>query len=301
MRDFQRLSRRRACGIPIAPVSPGSNSERSQKMPTRKEYGEMSVSLLLGAGAGLTAMYLLDPKAGAKRRKRLRSTAANAMPALDTRYLHQLADRTRGMAGSIASKAGEMAHRFSTGEMCDRAEDAYEHARETARNKWRSLRDSDHAGESHHAGIAGVLSVVVGVLGAGALGAGILYLLDPQAGARRRKMLRVQAHLAQQRGSEAVQRQAEYLKGKARDAAAGAQSMLHRAGEAITDDALMASVREHLGSAIENASRVAVRIGNGIVTLSGSLSPEEAEEAAAATRKVEGVRDVVQQFNQPAK
>lgn len=77
--------------------------------------------LLAAAAAGATAMYLLDPEQGARRRARLRSGAQRLERELDqraTRFGRRIEGelRRRGLWGARREPAGALPERGSAGE-----------------------------------------------------------------------------------------------------------------------------------------------------------------------------------------
>jgi len=200
-------------------ISKEFNQETKMKRPV-----EDGLSLLVGAGVGMALMYLLDPDTGSNRREQLQQAARERLAKAGTaasaglEHLHDAVDRAahtptvqllaaraaeaaKGVyheIGSHASAAADDAHRQATGvaeglqskisgkidELRDKASDLKDTAR-SRYGKWlnRSTlaigRDEDY----HYIGQTAC------ALGSLALGAGAVYLFDPEMGAKRRAQL----------------------------------------------------------------------------------------------------------------
>src|SRR4051794_10571358 len=170
-----------------------------------KRSVEDSLSLLAGAAIGGVLMYMLDPESGRRRRERLSERA------------HDLAGssgNTLGAAfGAVSSKAGEMMntwrdsaadtassaadaassagsglfHRAAdyAGHWFNRAKDATGDARDSASRYVRRLGNYVPHEREHH--YVGQTACAIGSL---ALGAGLIFFLDPNSGRRRRALAR---------------------------------------------------------------------------------------------------------------
>lgn len=126
-----------------------------------KRLVEDTLSLLVGAGVGLGAMYLFDPERGADRRKHLRRSAERALrDSVDTAHEYWNTGR------NYVHSALEDAHR------------KYDDSRQQAM-AW--ARQKSMVGESEETYGVGrsVISVVAGTVACLAIGAGLLALLDP--------------------------------------------------------------------------------------------------------------------------
>jgi hypothetical protein len=140
---------------------------------------------------------------------------------------------------------------------------------------------------------SGTISLL-GVGGAAtALGAGLMYLLDPQLGRRRR-------HLAQDRSAAALRRARRRFGRLARRARAETDGLVQRARHlnhlnepAPNDEALADRVRSEIFRDLDRHGRINVNVEDGVVVLRGQLDrSEQIESLAAAARRVPGVRDV---------
>ncbi len=126
-------------------------------------------------------------------------------------------------------------------------------------------------------------------LGTG-LGAGLMYLLDPEAGRRRRARLRDQATAAARRAQEALAAAGHDLCNRATGVAAQARALL--APEEVPDQTLAERVRAQLGHCVRHMGSLEVTARAGRVRLRGPILAREAEAARAAAAAVRGVRQV---------
>ncbi len=131
--------------------------------------------------------------------------------------------------------------------------------------------------------------IIAGLL----LGAGMMYLLDPDRGRRRRALLRDQIvsgmHRVEDLGED-LAATSRHVQNRAHGVAAEARSRF--SVEDVDDSVLEARVRSAIGRAISNPGAVEVRAEYGRVTLSGPVLAEEVDELLATVRSVRGVTEV---------
>lgn len=123
-----------------------------------------------------------------------------------------------------------------------------------------------------------------------AAGAGLMYLLDPQTGRRRRALLRDKVVHAGHLTSDALRKSARDTGNRARGLAARSRSAFRRG--AVPDDVLAERVRAALGRAVSHPSAIEVTAEDGRVTLSGPILDREVEKLLRTVSKVRGVREV---------
>ena len=132
---------------------------------------------------------------------------------------------------------------------------------------------------------------VVTTVGAGMMGAGLVYVLDPRLGRRRRAMLRDKGvHFFKMIGRGA--------KITGRDIGHRFQGVISKGlrvfrKRSIIDNVLLQRVRAELGRTTTNPSGIKVNAMNGEVTLSGSVLQHEYRPLLKRIQKVAGVRYVV--------
>jgi uncharacterized membrane protein len=132
-----------------------------------------------------------------------------------------------------------------------------------------------------------------GMLLAGGLGigAGLMYLLDPDRGRRRRAQLRDRVTSAVNRAACQANATAGDIAHRARGLMAEARTMLNGA-EQPDDVVLAARIRSALGRAVSHPHALRVETDGGRVTLRGPVLAHEVPRLLARTAAVPGVRSV---------
>jgi osmotically-inducible protein OsmY len=131
-----------------------------------------------------------------------------------------------------------------------------------------------------------LLSFVAGA----AIGAGLMFLLDPDRGDRRRALARDQVLSAGRRAGDQLGAKARHLGNRARGLAASARARFQ--GDEAGDEVVEERVRAELARVVSQPAPVVVEVEHGVVTLSGPIRATEREELIGAVRSVRGVRDV---------
>jgi osmotically-inducible protein OsmY len=124
-------------------------------------------------------------------------------------------------------------------------------------------------------------------------GAGMMYLLDPDRGTRRRALVRDQlVHAGHEAGDlgEAAASRGRDIRNRARGAVAETRNRLSK--EDVEDSVLEARVRSQLGHHTTEADDILVDVANGMVTLSGAVRVTDVDGLIAGIGKVRGVRNV---------
>lgn len=130
-----------------------------------------------------------------------------------------------------------------------------------------------------------------------AIGAGLMYLLDPDRGTRRRALLRDQlvhaGHQMEGIGDAAAERAAD-LRNRARGTLHEARARF--SDEEVSDPVLEARVRSELGHSVSAPGTVHVRAENGRIFLSGDVPRTEEAQLLAAVKSVRGVQSIENQI-----
>src|SRR5262245_36035380 len=114
--------------------------------------------------------------------------------------------------------------------------------------------------------------LLIGLVGVG-LGVGLMYLMDPSTGGRRRSMLRGKMSRAMHQTGTHLRKTGEYSRGQAQGFYARMRSRF--SGEQITDRQLCERVRSAMGRATSHPSAIEVHANHGVVTLSGDVLRDE--------------------------
>jgi hypothetical protein len=124
-----------------------------------------------------------------------------------------------------------------------------------------------------------------------ALGAGLMYLFDPQSGRRRRALARDRCARVLNRSQVRLQKAWRDARHRATGIWAELRGALARPD--IPDDVLQNRIRSKLGRYVTRARAINVNVHDGRVTLSGSIPPDDAPELVHAVERVPGVHSVV--------
>jgi hypothetical protein len=127
------------------------------------------------------------------------------------------------------------------------------------------------------------------LVGAGA-GAGLMYLLDPDLGNRRRALVRDQLVRARHLTEDAMDATSRDMRNRARGVVAELRSRL--IPEDVTDDVLEERVRARLGQTIRYARSIEASVADGDVTLRGPVLADDAARVVRRVGQVRGVRSV---------
>jgi hypothetical protein len=131
------------------------------------------------------------------------------------------------------------------------------------------------------------------ILGAG-IGAGLMFLLDPARGRRRRALVRDTVVRAADKTRDAYEATRRDIGNRMTGAAAAVQARAH--DEAADDRTIEARVRAALGHVSSYPRAVRATAENGLVTLSGDVLSSEVYAIESAVRTVRGVANVVNEL-----
>jgi hypothetical protein len=130
------------------------------------------------------------------------------------------------------------------------------------------------------------------LFGAGVgLGTGVMFLLDPARGKRRRALVSDKWNLALRKTGECMEVTARDVSSRTRGLVADIQGRL--SSEQPEDSVLVDRVRSKIGRVVSHPSAIEVTAQNGKVTLSGPILASEVGQALSCVGWVRGVKDVV--------
>lgn len=121
-------------------------------------------------------------------------------------------------------------------------------------------------------------------------GAGLIYMLDPDRGRRRRALLRDQIIKITNRVQNRIGGLAQDVRNRTQGMTAEVRQRLE--SETIADEALVARVRSVMGRAVSNVSAIEVTANQGHVTLYGPILEHEVPALLATVQSVPGVTHV---------
>ncbi len=239
---------------------------------------DKTLLLLSGFGLGAGLLYMLDPERGERRRAKARAQMQAYRRWTDdllptgpslSRTAHSLGQATRNLgyqARSLLPKA-----RLP---LVDE----------------RSWRPS----QMRRAGQMGSRSGLL-MLGCVGLGLGLMYMLDPSAGSRRRALVRDKARSYWKDTGKAIGKTVRDAQNRALGVAAEARQRL-KGSDVPADDVLEARVRAQIGHVITHAGAIGITAHQGRVTLSGPIAASEEGKLLATVEAIPGVTEVVHQL-----
>ena len=127
------------------------------------------------------------------------------------------------------------------------------------------------------------------LVGAGA-GAGLMYLLDPAQGNRRRALMRDQLVRARHLTEDAMDATSRDMRNRARGVVAELRARL--IPEDVSDDVLEERVRARLGQTVRYARSIEASVADGAVTLRGPVLADDAARLVRRVGQVPGVKSV---------
>jgi BON domain-containing protein len=215
----------------------------------------------LGLGAGL--IYLLDPERGARRRAGARAQLGRYRRQTDDLWDHTTRSLGRQVRDLFAG--APLARRY----------------RKPGPGELLRVRAEQ----------LGILRGIL-MLGCTGLGAGMMFVLDPRLGRRRRALVRDKAQAYWRRMGKFISETARDARQRTYGLFVETRTQL-RGAEVPEDTVLVARVRAQMGHVVSHAGTIDVTAHQGRVTLSGSIPAREVEKLLSAVASVAGVTAVV--------
>jgi osmotically-inducible protein OsmY len=126
------------------------------------------------------------------------------------------------------------------------------------------------------------------------IGAALMYILDPDRGARRRALLRDKCVSASNKTQEYVGKMSRDLGNRAQGLVAETKNLFRH--EEVPDDVLVQRVKTELGRHPVHDRAVIITANQGRVTLTGPALASEVQEIVQAAESVRGVEQVENQL-----
>jgi len=121
------------------------------------------------------------------------------------------------------------------------------------------------------------------------LGAGLMYLCDPDRGRSRRSQLKGEASGILHRGEDRIEKHGKDLFNRVRGFAVKvAEEIVPE--EQPTDEVLLERIRSRMGHIVANPHEIQVRVEKGVVTLEGKLDHPERHHLKEEIRAMQGVK-----------
>jgi hypothetical protein len=128
-----------------------------------------------------------------------------------------------------------------------------------------------------------------------AIGAGLIYMLDPQSGGRRRALVRDKLVRASNVTRDAVDTTARDLANRSRGVVAATRARLSSAD--VADEVLVERIRAKLGRVCSHPHAIDVVVNDGHVALRGPVLAQEAWPIVSTVRAVRGVHSVTNELD----
>ncbi|HLG17882.1 MAG TPA: BON domain-containing protein [Blastocatellia bacterium] len=122
------------------------------------------------------------------------------------------------------------------------------------------------------------------------LGAGLMYMLDPDRGKRRRAYARDKFDRLRHRAEHAVGKTKRHTMNRIHGVIAGLKAFSRH--EAPSDDVLAERVRSRMGRAVARPHAIEIKAARGRVTLRGRITANEADALLKCVSMVPGVAGV---------
>lgn len=133
------------------------------------------------------------------------------------------------------------------------------------------------------------------ILAGAGLGAGLMYLLDPDTGRRRRALTRDRLVHATHVAGHAAGAAGRDLAHRAAGAAARIRGRVKH--EEVDDTVLVERVRARLGHLVSHPGALEVHASEGVVTVTGPVLRDEVSRLLRGIGQVNGVRDVIERLD----
>jgi uncharacterized membrane protein len=128
------------------------------------------------------------------------------------------------------------------------------------------------------------------LMSAAGVGAGLMYLFDPERGKRRRALWRNKMTHATRLASEVTGKTQRDLRNHLLGAFAEVESLFKT--REVSDDVLEARVRSRLGRIVSHPSAVEVKVVNGLIILSGPILADEVHPLLESVTGIHGVKNI---------
>jgi len=128
------------------------------------------------------------------------------------------------------------------------------------------------------------------MLGGLGLGAGLMYILDPVAGRKRRKTVADKTGSMKRTSASAIGRVSRDIGKEAWGLLTEAQGVFE--GPLEDDETLAERVRSRIERTVSQPDTVQIVVDSGVVTLAGTISAAEFDRLVSTVLRVKGVRDV---------
>jgi uncharacterized membrane protein len=134
------------------------------------------------------------------------------------------------------------------------------------------------------------MNKAVGLFSAVGVGAGLMYLFDPDRGKRRRVEIGNKAKHINRIAADASVKTGRDVRNHLLGAVSQLESLVRH--ENVADDTLQARVRSKLGRIVSHPHAIEVKVADGVVRLSGPIFTDEAHPLLDCVVAIRGVRNI---------
>lgn len=281
----------------------------------REHLGELAEDAIGTAGGALGSAWESTRGASASLADKAHDLASSLSAAAADRtsdfgsaagsHARSLGDRLRDFAGDLSGWTSRLGHGVSdrvsdqTSALSDQVDDWADHFRglsHGARHKLAKTLDPDHVRGPGHA--AGWTAAGFGTL---MLGAGLMYILDPERGRGRRAWLTNKASQILGDTGTTFRRTGRDLMNKAMEVAGQSQSSGASSGEDTDGERLLQTIRAEAGNLLTRPTDVQFMTdSSGAVTVYGRVSHGEEDKLLKAIHALPGVREIINRLESAA-
>jgi len=260
---------------------------------------EDTLSMVAGAGIGALAMYLLDPQSGQRRRRQISAISREAVAVAGeniTPIVSGIASHASALGHEVKERAREYGPRLA-----DAGSRYLSDAGHEVTKRSRAAWDQGLSAWEHGRQLIGgrkpperqISATSAGLGGAGllAVGAGLVYLFDPNRGRARRNWLCDKSVALLRDAGGLARKTGEHLAHRAHGTYARAKSRIV-SPEPPSDSELVARVRSELGHIVGDMTKVRVSSEEGYITLGGIIPADQLRDAESRVRRIPGVEGV---------
>ena len=133
-----------------------------------------------------------------------------------------------------------------------------------------------------------VYGMALGAAGCVAIGAGLMFFLDPKSGTRRRALVRDKTRHGYRSTTDYLKRTSANVANHTRGLVAAASRPFAEA-ETPADDVLLARVKSRIGHVIADPHAIEVKADHGHVLLTGTLPYRDAQKVLKTIASIRGV------------
>lgn len=134
------------------------------------------------------------------------------------------------------------------------------------------------------------MNKAIGLVSAAAVGAGAMYLCDPDRGKRRRAEIRNRAKHFNRIATDAAGKTGRDVRNRMLGVCARMESLVQC--DEVSDDVLQARIRSKLGRIVSHAHVIEVKVVDGVAIFSGPILAQEVKPLLDVVQHMNGVKNI---------